>query len=787
MVDVERDIAEGQAALREARAQRQSLEEKRRELGRQADGLASQIAALAGEQQASLYGGVRAVVSAAKDGRVSGFVGTVAELLRVPAHLEAAVEAALGGRLQEVVVERWADAESAISLLKRGGAGRATFLPLDTVRAGNLPSVPRGEGVVGSARELVEYDPELGTMADSLLGRVLIVDDLEAARRTIGALQANSPWTLATLGGEVVRPGGSVTGGSNTRADDTKARGRTILGRERKRRELGSAQDNIQREIKAAEKTLEAAGSRVREAEGAVALGSTQLEEARKRQMAAQVVHVEQQGVLSRLQQELHWRVGLVAETRKGLEALRGLEDEVAARRAELEGQIAPVREALEGIETRLKALGEERAGIRAQMGTGETRIAVMSEGLRNVLQRQGELRQEVVRLERRLGELGGRLQGASREKDELSQRRETLASEVARLAQSLKELEEKVGPSERQVREQEAEVSSIEERQSAAQERLLGSETLHSRASVERQRCMGVLESLRIEVSEELGGGNGAGSDGGSGEGETEAASGAFVHRGAAEWSGDGEPPWVRWEQAAAEEGTAEPGMYVTPEESIELERRVRALKARLSRLGPVNPLAMEEHAALQERHSNLSTQLIDLTTASEALKRVIGELDRTMRDQFAATFVQVNEAFQHYFTTLFSGGTAKLELTNPQDVGASGVELMAQPPGKRMQPLAALSGGERALTSAALLFALLKVRPVPFCVLDEVDAALDESNVTRFRAELQALAAETQAIIITHNRGTVEVADTLYGVSMTGDGASQLLSLKVEAARAS
>jgi chromosome segregation protein len=151
-------------------------------------------------------------------------------------------------------------------------------------------------------------------------------------------------------------------------------------------------------------------------------------------------------------------------------------------------------------------------------------------------------------------------------------------------------------------------------------------------------------------------------------------------------------------------------------------------------------------------------------------------------MRDQFAETFERVNEAFQYFFSQLFSGGTARLELTNPEDVATSGVELMAQPPGKRMQHLAALSGGVRALTSAALLFALLKVRPVPFCVLDEVDAALDETNVQRFRTALRELGQRTQFVVITHNRGTIEVAETLYGVSMQGDGTSQLLSLKVE-----
>jgi chromosome segregation protein len=219
----------------------------------------------------------------------------------------------------------------------------------------------------------------------------------------------------------------------------------------------------------------------------------------------------------------------------------------------------------------------------------------------------------------------------------------------------------------------------------------------------------------------------------------------------------------------------------YSVLNDGDDLERRVRALKARISRMGLVNPLALEEYNALSERHAFLQSQLADLTSAGESLRRVIAELDRTMREQFATTFAQVNEAFQYFFGALFGGGTARLELTDPHDVSASGVEIFAQPPGKRMQPLAALSGGERALTSAALLFALLKVRPVPFCVLDEVDAALDESNVTRFRNALQELQSKTQFVIITHNRGTIEAADTLYGVSMAGDGTSQVLSLKV------
>jgi chromosome segregation protein len=211
-------------------------------------------------------------------------------------------------------------------------------------------------------------------------------------------------------------------------------------------------------------------------------------------------------------------------------------------------------------------------------------------------------------------------------------------------------------------------------------------------------------------------------------------------------------------------------------------LEARVAQLRGRLRRMGPVNPLAIEEHAAAQERHDFLSSQLADLQHAAAGLRQVAAELDRLMRERLAATFQAVAIAFGEMFPRLFGGGTARLELTDPQDIAATGVEILAQPPGKRPQTLAALSGGERALTAVALLFALLKVRPAPFCVLDEVDAALDEANIGRFRDQLAVLATQTQFVLVTHNRATIEAAGAIYGVSLGSDSASQILSLRLD-----
>jgi chromosome segregation protein len=768
------------AALEVARTARSSAESHRRDLLRQSDALTSQIASLVGEQQASLYGGVRAVVAAVQAGRLDGHVGTVAELLRVPPDLEVAIEAALGGRLQEVVMSRWADVELAIALLKQTGAGRATFLPLDTLRVSQPPAPPRGAGIVGAASDLVAYDPAHRGLAEMLLGRLLIVEDLPAARKTLASLNANAPWTLATLDGEVVRPGGSVTGGSNTRGGDKQAQGRTLLARERKRRELTATQEALARALVEADQTVEDADTAVRTREKDVAQAAFHADAAHKRQVAAQVAHVDAQGNVSRLRQELAWREGLLADARKSIESTAKLQADLAAEIAVSDAQTDQLHSELQGAKARLDALVTQRQEIADSTGASQTRMAVLAEALRNTEGRKRDLRSQLDRANSQRNSLQGRADRAHSEEATLAGQLESHTTELQALAQELAEIEAQVGPSEQEVKTLEGQVSLVEAEQSASQAALLQAETLHSRALVEQERCAGILDTLWIEISEELG------QDAAPAHASGNGASNGF----AAERPSPAHSSWRdSREQHQPDDGEAPlpfPAILdgLIPLDSAEMgemERRILALKSKLSRIGPVNPLALEEHATLSERHSYLRGQLEDLASAAETLRRVIGELDRTMREQFAATFAEVNEAFSSFFTTLFAGGTARLELTNPQDYTATGVEISAQPPGKRMQNLAALSGGERALTSVALLCALLKVRPVPFCVLDEVDAALDESNVTRFRSALQELGVKTQFVVVTHNRGTIEAADTLYGVSMAGDGTSKLLSLKV------
>lgn len=763
------------ATLASNRQQLTQAENARREAVRNADSVAAQLASLAGEQNAGLFGGVRAVVNAANQDKLSGFVGTVAELFNVPSDLEVAIEAALGGRLQDVVMQRWSDAEAAIAHLKNTGAGRATFLPLDTIRSSQPIRPPSGPGIIGLARDLVDFEPHLATLADSLMGRLLIVEDLPSARRTLSGLQANSPWTLATTGGEVVRPGGSVTGGSNTRNDDRAAKGKTILARERRRRELQHTLDDARSAVTKSESAQERALSTLRSSEAALQASSSSLDETRKRHASSQMQYMEQGSAVARLQQELSWRTGLLTEARSEIDNLKKSAEETRASLASLRGDLTPQRDRVSEQFRLLGDLRARRTEVAQATGESRTRLAVLAETLRNLHTRAAETRHELTRIEKRRTDLLAQIDAGQTDEAEFQAKLKQHEEQAALLAETVAGIEARIAPSEQEVRVAEAKASALEGELSTLQTALLDSETAHSRTSVETQRLLGILSSLRIEITEELSAHNAL-----SAEDYANIESDPAAETLTASYPETRTP--LNPTDRPVELGDEEPTIP-SAEEAAERERRVYSLRSRLSRLGPVNPLAMEEHAALAERHNYLQTQLTDLMAAADSLRRVIEELDRTMRDQFAATFVQVNEAFGAFFTTLFGGGTARLDLTNPDDIASSGIEIFAQPPGKRLQPLAAMSGGERALTSAALLFALLKVRPVPFCVLDEVDAALDESNVSRFRSALQELGAKTQFVVITHNRGTIEAADTLYGVSMAGDGTSQLLSLRVEA----
>jgi chromosome segregation protein len=733
------------AELDELRAARAAADEERAAARRalaDAEARLDSLSRLA-RSYAGAFGGVKAAMQWAERAGRTGFA-LVQSIIRTPAELETAVEVALGSRLQNIVVERWEDAEDAIAELKRGGAGRATFMPLDTVRGGREESVRAdGAAVLGVAADLVEYDARYEPVARQLLGRVLIVRDLATARAELR--RVGGGWTIVTLAGEQVSSGGSVTGGAATKESGA-------LRRERELRELpgqvAAARAALERaEARRVELEGRAASlaGRLRELEGRAREGQRQLDQARAAVEAAQRRQ-------SQAEQERSWagqrRERLAADSaalaaQREAAALALGEAEAAAARAE--ATLAELRGRQEAQAQTDRAAQERLATLRAAAGAAEGQLRAG----RSLLAAHEQTLSLVARQEAE-GEQG--LAALAAEREALAAAHERVEAAHRELLAQIDALRARIDPAEAALRADEARLAELEQAEAAATAALLEREGAHGRAALDAQRAQDRQEALF----------------------ERAAADGVDVTL--AEIGDDAQSP---------------------DPQSPHLQAEIEALKTKILRLGAVNPLALEEYEEAAERQRFLGGQVADLREAGATLLELIAELDQAMASRFIATFNAVAAEFEQCFVRLFGGGSAKLVLTTAQaaegeggegEGGAApagkvqGVEIVARPPGKKQQSISLLSGGERTLTAAALLFAILTVNPSPFCILDETDAALDESNVGRFRDALQALTAQTQFILITHNRGTIEAADTLYGVTMGDDGGSKVISLRVE-----
>jgi len=709
---------------------------------------------------AGAFAGVKAAMQWAEANERLGFA-LVAALLRTPAHLETAIEVALGSRLQNIVVPRWSDAEDAIAALKRGGQGRATFLPLDTLRrpagagtAAGAPSDRWDEAVLGVASELVDYDDQYRPVVDYLLGRTLIVRDLAIARQEL-ARRAGG-WTLVTLAGEQVSSGGAVTGGAQTRESGA-------LRRERELRELPDQVATQQQTVAERMQARSALGSRLSASERALHEAMALHKRSAQASETLHEAHAQARRALERAETELDLQRRRHAQASADIAELDTQATTLEAERTAWETREAAARQQL----TQLRAEEQARATEEdeAQRELNELRAAAAAiEGevraARALIQSHD---QNLLRLAEQRADTAARLAELARERAALEDQLHALGASHAGLLAQIDELRALIGPAEAELAALEAAQADMERREAELTSALIAGESLHGRAAVEVQRARDRLTTLWERAAAD--------------DIDIEALD---TQRGASD-----DAPTTGDERATitADAGNAPQS---TP---ADLAETIERLRERIRRLGIVNPLALEEYEEAAERHSFLTTQLDDLRRAETTLRELIAELDEAMQTRFEATFHAVAAEFERSFTRLFGGGQAQLLLTRSNGTGEEhdgvatlGVEILARPPGKRQQTLALLSGGERSLTASALLFAILKVNPSPFCILDEVDAALDEANVGRFREALADLAEQTQFLLVTHNRGTIEAAETIYGVSMGEDGASKVLSLRLE-----
>ena len=672
-----------------------------------------------------------------------GIKGTVAQLIHVPAEFEQAIEAAIGGRLQDIVTNTWNDAESAIAHLKKQRAGRATLLPLDRLRPPPPLQAPQLDGALGLGTDLVSFEPDVKAAVRYLLNRVLLVDTLKTARKAFDKLKGN--FQIATQSGEIVRSGGAITGG--TMRQKNKQSG--ILAREREWRELPGQIKTAQKRIRElADKLAQNAAAR-QKLEGKAADLARQKNDTLRQTQSAQTELNRQQSALSELQNKIVWRGDLRQQAADELAANK-------ARAAETQTEATSLRERQQKAESEAAALQEQVNSLSAETLQNNLNQAKNQASLiRARQQNQRDLLKTYTRSlqesQSQLQSRQGRAGSLAGQREALLARLETQRQEHVALVEAVSVFTTKIEAAETALKQHENEQIGLEQQESQQRQLLRRLEVEHNRLALELVRRQDEINALQREIEDDFG--------------------------------------MVQFE--LSDDQIAQPVLPIqslvtqlpTVEELPEgIEEDIRHLRLQLHRLGYINPEAPRDYAELQERYDFLSSQMADLEAAASDLKVVIEELDKIMEEAFSRIFVSVAKEFQSYFKILFGGGEAQLSLSNPEDITNTGVEITARPPGKRAQSLDILSGGERSLTAQALIFALLKASPTPYCVFDEVDAMLDEANVDRFRQALADLGQDIQFIVITHNRKTIEIAKTIYGISMGDDAVSKIVSLKLE-----
>ena len=674
------------------------------------------------------YGGSIRRVMEVRD-RVKGIHGVVADIISTEKKYEVAVETALGGSIQNIVTDSEQTAKQLIEYLKKNKYGRATFLPLTSVgsRGGfNQEAALREPGIIGLADSLVHVEPQYRDLASYLLGRVVVAENIDCAIAL--ARKFRYSLRIVTLEGELLSAGGSMTGGAFKNSSN-------LLGRRREIEELEAA----------CKKAL---------------------------------VRVDE------IQKDLSLNEGLLTEERENLERLRAAGQEAILKRNTIQIGIAGLEEKKTEIAESSTDMVRENQDLEEQL----REIGRSQEQLREEEERlEGQNAQTSREIERLTGELERarqdsdarrqELSGAQMETSGLHQRHQfalenirRVREEMRRLDEEKRELSQGAGGSSQAIASREAEIGQLREliestgRKSAQLEEEIEKARQEKEAQTARQNT---FFARREEISGEMG----------------RLDKELLRLQNQSEKLSERMESYVNymWSEYELTRQGAEALRDEDAPELGQLKRRLEELKSAIRSLGNVNVNAIEDYKEISERYEFMKTQHGDLVKAEEALLKIIEELDAGMRRQFEEKFREIQREFDKVFKEMFGGGSGKLELLEDEDLLEAGIQIIAQPPGKKLQNMMQLSGGEKALTAIALLFAIQNLKPSPFCLLDEIEAALDDSNVDRFAKYLHKLTKYTQFIVITHRRGTMMAADRLYGITMQEKGVSTLVSVNL------
>lgn len=676
--------------------------------------------------------GVKEILKQRDSGHFKGVHGAIAELIEVPKQYETAIEVALGSSLQYIVVETEEVGRKAINYLKERKLGRSTFLPLDVINGRSISSyelekIERIDGFIGLAIDLIEVEEQYSSIAEFLLGQLIVASDLKQANYIAKALGYSK--RVVTLDGDIVNPGGSMTGGS------VQKKNVSILGRQREIDELAVQIEQQKQEIASEQKqveTIEASLEKIKQDIEGLRINREQ-KRLKEQELIGknQQLEYESKNIANRssfLNQELKQLQEELEKTLINEQEFNASLAEKAKQEAELQTKIAQAESFRKQDESVKLEMNEKITNLKIDLARFEQErdgnnllIERLTKELSEIITSIDQHQENLILLENELTDqqknketIKGDIEGLRLNKDLIQKKIDEIRLSRSKLIQ---------------------EIETEEQGSKELRKNLKVVESGYQQCEVKLNRLDVELENLLQKLAEEY------------------------------EMSYE----WAKENVERIEDVTS-------------AKEVVKKLKLSIQALGEVNIGAIEEFERVSERFNFLSTQKTDLVEAKETLYQVIEEVDVEMNKRFKESYDAIREQFQQVFTKLFGGGRADLILTDENNLLETGIEIVAQPPGKKLQNLALLSGGEKALTAITLLFAILRVKPVPFCVLDEVEAALDEANVTRFSEYLREFCELTQFIVVTHRKGTMEGADVLYGVTMQESGVSRLVSVKLD-----
>lgn len=669
---------------------------------------------------------VKSVVNASNNGRLRGICGPVSRVISVPSEYAVAIEIALGAAMQNIVVENDEDAKQAIRYLKSTDGGRATFLPLNTIKPRELKEsgLDDSYGFIGIASDICSCDNKYKNILGSLLGRIVVAEDLNSAANI--AKRYSYRFKVVTLDGQVVNAGGSLTGGSLARSTGVLSRASDI-------KKLKEHTDKLINKEKDADKLFEALNREYASIEAEL-LGS-QADLSNNRQKL-----VETQAELKTCETELENCVSLINNAQNEIDESLGRIENLKEDRDKARQQIEALNRKIAKAEETVNSV----TGNRAELTQKREEFSML---LQNI-------RLEIVKFRKDIDALNSEIVFAKNTGTNAEQQRLLLKKQIDEYNNSISELKNKITDYQNEIQSLNNSMLSLDDRTAALAEQrdLLEKRSVEIR-NIERDKTnereisgreLARLEERKINIQKEYD---------------------DIISK--------------LWDEYELTKREAEK-IAIEIEDDANAKKRLNELKQKIRALGNVNVNAIEEYKEVSERYGFMTEQVNDVEKSKAEIEKLISGLTKQMKEVFVESFEQINKNFTYTFKELFGGGTASLSLSDPENILTSGIDILVHPPGKIVVNLDALSGGEKALVAIALYFAIMKVRPAPFCVMDEIEAALDDVNVYRFASYLRRMTDKTQFILITHRRGTMEEADVLYGVTMQDEGISKLLELR-------